>query len=288
MEKPAAGLEPDRVTSSAIRSPRLRPQPPRRPAPAAAPRFTGWDGPYAVSHRGAAGLAPENTLPGFRAAAALGVRHLEVDVRLTPDGACVAVHDRDLRRVNGRALAVEDTPWTRLRHERVGGQPIPLIEDLLAAFPRHCFLLDVKDPVALGPLIAIIRRTGSRDRICLGGLSDGAAAEARSVLGEVAAGIGRESLVRLGLAALTGGRPRRVQPAGFAVVPVGLARPPVLAARWAAACHQVGAEAIAFTVNDARTMAGLLDAGFDGVVTDRPDILLDLLKRRGEWPPAGR
>ena len=275
------------MTSSAIRS-RL-PQQPQRPAAPVPPRFADWEGPYAVSHRGAAGLAPENTLPGFRAAAALGVRHLEVDVRLTPDGFCVAVHDRDLQRVNGHRLAVADTPWSRLRHERVGGQPIPLIEDLLVAFPRHCFLLDVKDPAALGPLIAIIERTGSQDRICLGGLSDRGLAEARSVLGDVNAGIGRESVIRLGLAALTGGRPRRVQPAGFAVIPVGLARPPVPAARWAAACHQVGADAIAFTVNDARTMAALLDAGFDGIVTDRPDVLLDLLRRRGEWlQPAGR
>jgi glycerophosphoryl diester phosphodiesterase len=260
------------VTSSAI----LVPQ---RPAPAP-PRYTDRAGPYAVSHRGAAGLAPENTLAGFRTAAALGVRHLEVDVRLTADGVCVAVHDRDLRRVNGHRLAVADAPWSRLRDERVGGRPIPLIEELLVTFPGHCFLLDVKDPAALGPLVAIIRRTGSQDRICLGGLSDRGVAEARSALGDVDLGVGRESLIRLGLAAAAGRRPRRVRPARFVHVPWAAARTPALAARWARAAHELGADVLAFTVDDPARMGLLLDAGFDGIITDRPDLLLPLLARR--------
>src|SRR5438445_13848503 len=50
--------------------------------------------PAAISHRGANRVAPENTLPAFEAAIALGCDYVEIDVRATRDGQLVLVHDR--------------------------------------------------------------------------------------------------------------------------------------------------------------------------------------------------
>jgi glycerophosphoryl diester phosphodiesterase len=261
--------------------------PARPPAPAAAPLgYAALDGPLAVAHRGGLGPVAENTLPAFQRSVALGVRHLEVDVRLTLDGICVAVHDTDLRRLNGSPVTVASTPWPVLRRERVGGRPVLLIEDLLTTFPAHCFLLDVKDPRALSPLVGVIRRTGALRRICLGGLSDQGVANAESVLGAGCAAMGRQSMIRLGLAALTGRRPRGIRPARFVHVPSAALRPSGLAARWLQASHEIGADVLVYTVNDAPTMHHLLDAGFDGIITDRPDLLLEVLINRDQWPPA--
>lgn len=92
-----------------------------------------------IGHRGAAGLAPENTLAGLRAAAALGVRHVEVDVRLTTDGAAVLMHDPTLDRTTDGTGRVEDTTLARIGRldaggwfaPAFGGERVPSLSDAL-------------------------------------------------------------------------------------------------------------------------------------------------------------
>ncbi len=73
--------------------------------------FLDWPGPIAFAHRGGAGDAPENTMPAFAAAVALGYRYLETDAQLTADGVVVAFHDDDLTRTCGRAVHISELPW---------------------------------------------------------------------------------------------------------------------------------------------------------------------------------
>ncbi len=77
--------------------------------------------PPIIGHRGAAALAPENTLAGFRVAAAAGVRWVEFDVKLTRDGVAVLMHDETLdRTTNGRGRVAE-TPLATLLALDAGG-----------------------------------------------------------------------------------------------------------------------------------------------------------------------
>src|SRR4051794_35718365 len=75
--------------------------------------------PLIVGHRGAAGLAPENTLAGFLKALELGVRCIEFDVRLTRDGAPVIFHDDRLDRVTAESGLVAERAWAELREVAV-------------------------------------------------------------------------------------------------------------------------------------------------------------------------
>jgi glycerophosphoryl diester phosphodiesterase len=70
--------------------------------------FLGRGAPVAFAHRGGAGEAPENTLPAFATAIALGYRYLETDVHLTRDGALAAVHDARLDRTTDRGGAIAE------------------------------------------------------------------------------------------------------------------------------------------------------------------------------------
>ena len=75
-------------------------------------------------------------MPAFEGAVRLGFEYVETDVHLTADGVLVAFHDDVLDRVTDRRGAIADMPWSAVRDARVNGvEPIPLLEDLLGAFP---------------------------------------------------------------------------------------------------------------------------------------------------------
>src|SRR5436190_21226698 len=95
-----------------------------------------------VAHRGNARDCPENTLPAFRSALALGVRHLELDVQLTADAVPVVIHDPTLRRTAGVVGGVHDRTLAELADVEVAerrrfgnryhGTRIPRLVDVLA------------------------------------------------------------------------------------------------------------------------------------------------------------
>jgi glycerophosphoryl diester phosphodiesterase len=109
--------------------------------------------PWIIAHRGACGESPENTLESFRLAVEQGADMIELDLRLTSDGALVAVHDLNLRRVAGHTVSVEDTSLNILRHLDVSyhfhrGRKrarIPTLEEILELLPpRFPLTLDLK------------------------------------------------------------------------------------------------------------------------------------------------
>lgn len=134
--------------------------------------------PIIVGHRGAAGVAPENTLASFRRAVALGVRDLELDVHLTRDGFPVCFHDDRLERVTPGIGRVADLDWEALAALPVmpggfgGSFPearIPLLETVLTELPECRFVVELKaDPERPGELVTrtleVIRSAGAGDR----------------------------------------------------------------------------------------------------------------------------
>jgi glycerophosphoryl diester phosphodiesterase len=106
-----------------------------------------------VGHRGAAGVAPENTLPSFEAAWAAGVAWVETDVHLTRDGAPVLLHDATLDRTTTGHGPVSEVAWDELRAVDAGGRfsptfagtRVPRLEELLAAARgRSGLLIELK------------------------------------------------------------------------------------------------------------------------------------------------
>jgi glycerophosphoryl diester phosphodiesterase len=253
-------------------------------------RYVGNGGPYSVAHRGGAGLAPENSLAAFSRAHALGFRYLETDIRITADGACVAFHDRTLRRVLAAPGTVRGTSLAQLRALRFQGETVPTLDDLLDVFPDARFMLDLKDPDALDPVIAILRRRRAIDRVCLAGAADRWLSAARDRAGPgLSTSLGLESVIRLACAARAGVVASRLAgrfpPAEFIHVPRYYGVLPVYCRRLVALAHDLGLRVMVWTIDDATEIAGLLDEGVDGVITDRPDVLREVLIARDAWIP---
>ena len=101
-------------------------------------------------------------MQAFEYAVDLGYRYLETDVQVTADGVLVAFHDNDLLRTTGRAGKISELPWSEVSTALVDGKaPIPLLEDLLGAWPDARVNIDCKSDAAVDALVACLRRTNS-------------------------------------------------------------------------------------------------------------------------------
>jgi glycerophosphoryl diester phosphodiesterase len=245
------------------------------------PRHPYFDfaGPLAFAHRGGASEAPENTLPAFQRAIDLGYRNLETDVHVTADGVVVAFHDDDLQRTCNRPGKIHELPWAEVATARVGGQvPIPRLVDLLEAFPDARLNIDCKTDAAAGPLGDVLAHAGVLDRVCVAAFSDRRLVRLRRRFGSALCT--SAGPVELGLLRFTG---IAVPGPLAAQVPVTMRGVTVITPRFVRACHRRGVEIHAWTIDDPAEMTRLLDLGVDGIMTDVPATLKDVLDDRGEW-----
>lgn len=246
--------------------------------------FLDWPGPIPFAHRGGASEAPENTLPAFGRAVELGYTYLETDVHVTSDGVLVAFHDDDLARTCGRPGRISSLPWSEVASARVDGrEPIPRFDDLVEAFPDARWNVDCKTDAALPALVSAVRRHRLLERLCLGAFSDRRLARLRRELGDGAlTSMGPRAVARLKYS--PGALPRRRDRATtVAQVPVRRGRIELVDAAFVRRAHAAQVAVHVWTIDDADEMARLLDLGVDGIMTDAPAVLRDVLIDRGEW-----
>lgn len=244
--------------------------------------------PVGYSHRGFSPDGAENTIAAFGAAVALGYTHLETDARVTADGVAIAFHDPMLDRITNSTGRLLELSWAQVRQARVlGREPIPLLEDVLAGFPDARFNIDVKSDAAIGPVLDALRRTGCWRRVRLAAFSHRRMRMLRRAAGpSVANSLSPAEVLALKLgrlrlpAGLTGGSglPSAAQ------VPLGSAALPVITERFVARAHRLGLQVHAWTINARTEMTALLDLGVDAIMSDRADVLREVLIERGAWP----
>lgn len=248
----------------------------------------------ALAHRGFArpggvddGL--ENSMAAFAAAVRLGYAYVETDAHGTADGVAVALHDESLDRTTDSRGLVAELPWSQVRRARIGGvEPVPRLEDLLGSWPHLRVNVDVKAETGVAPVAAAIERTGAHDRVCVTSFDVG---RRRATLARLSRPVAT-SAGRSEVATFLAGARLRVDPlARWALrdahalqVPVSDGPLTVVDAVTVAAAHRAGRAVHVWTINEADEMRRLVDLGVDGIVTDRADLLRDVLRERHLWP----
>jgi glycerophosphoryl diester phosphodiesterase len=254
--------------------------------------------PVALAHRGGALYPPnvglENTLTAFRNAVALGYTHLETDVHLTRDGRLVAFHDDRLDRVSDRVGLIRDLDWSEVAAARLRGaesdETVPQLVDVLDALPGVNLNIDLKAPGTADALWRIIEERGLHERVCVGSFSQRNLSRFRRLArGTVATAAGQ---IGTALAVFAPGVLSRLlrSPADVFQVPPSVllrGRPvAVVTRKLVDVAHAHGKQVHVWTIDDAAQMHLLLDLGVDGLVSDRIDVLKDVLLERGVWTGA--
>ena len=261
----------------------------------APPRFAFLDhpGPIAFAHRGGAAENPENTWASFSHARDLGYRYMETDVHATADGVVAVIHDPSLDRVTDRAGAVAELTLGRGVHgphrRRASRSPASTSCWHLA---RARWNIDAKHEAVVGPLVDVLKRAGAVERVCVTSFSDARIGRVRAAAGPtLCTSTGPRGIAALRLASAVSLFNRwplddQWRGAGAAQVPLAWGKVPILEP----AFHRLGPSGRpgvhAWTIDDEPVMERLLDLGVDGIMTDRPTLLKEVLERRGQWSGA--
>jgi len=228
--------------------------------------------------------APENTLLAFAKALAAGATHLETDVHASADGVAILSHDPDLFRLTGRHVRIDQLTAAELGRIDLGeGQNFATLAAALDAFPDARFNIDVKAAAAALPTVEAIRKARAEQRVLIGSFSNARRlAVVRRLPGVATSASSRGAVVAtwaaaFGLSPLTRWALRGVQAVQLPNRILGVR---TTSRRVIAAYHSADVEVHLWTINDPGVMKRLLDAGVDGIVTDRADLALQVLARR--------
>ena len=251
--------------------------------------------PLIIAHRGGAGIFPENTFAAMRKAALLGVDVLDMDARLSKDGVLVAFHDKTLNRTTNGSGEVADYRADELAMLNAAAhfvspdgnkhrtEPIPRIADILRAFASGnlLFVIEIKNRDKQGKLAAqkladIVNSLNLQKRVIVGSFDGAPLATYRKALTNAATSASRYEAAGI---ILSGGL--------YAPPLAALQIPPSFAGLELASRESIGkfrARGYAvhyWTINDAGQMAQLVANGADGIFSDYPNILREVLADGG-------
>ncbi|WP_411102640.1 glycerophosphodiester phosphodiesterase [Streptomyces sp. cmx-4-9] len=214
-----------------------------------------------IGHRGVMGVEPENTLRSFVRAERAGMDVIALDLRLSKDGALVALHDPEVDRTTDGSGSVADLTLAALRELDAGqGEQVPLLEEVLDAV-RTPLQVSVADRAAAGALAELVLRRDLSARVEVASAQDALLAEAARLVP--------------GLRTTLFARPHgpdvveRALAAGAATLALDIRR---LTLETVEAAHAAGLRVTGWTVNTLDQLRLARALGLDGAATDYPEI----------------
>jgi glycerophosphoryl diester phosphodiesterase len=254
--------------------------------------------PRIFAHRGDAAHFPENTLPSFQSAIEIGADVIETDVQRSKDGHFMIFHDDTIDRVTESRGRIGDYTLQELKRLDAGyrysadGQSfpfrgkkitIPSLEEALREFPQQRFNVDLKAaaPSQAGDYCALIRRCNAAERVLTASEFTGNLKAVRSLLPEMATSASHREVAGVFF----------LYRSGLLFAKKGLAADalqiPEFYRSWLVASpgmvrqvRRKGIRVHVWTVNAEADMRRLLDAGVDGIITDDPCLLKNVIESR--------
>lgn len=254
--------------------------------------------PLVFAHRGGGGHFPENTLEAFRYSHEMGVDVLELDVHGTADGQLVVFHDSKVDRTTDGTGKISQFTLEELkkldagfRFSKDGGATFPFrgkgvkistLDEVFDAFPKQTFNVEPKqaEPSIVGAMCETIRRRSMTDHVIVGSFRQAAIDEFRSMCPEVATAATPSEAISFFAFYRSGLSGTYTPPMNALQIPRHLGWLDVVDREFIAAAHKMNLQVHVWTINDAETMRQLTEAGADGIMTDYPDVLIDLIKKR--------
>ncbi len=231
-----------------------------------------------IAHRGASGRFPENTLAAFGAAIAAGARMCELDVQLSRDGALVVIHDETVDRTTDGRGAVRDLTLAELKRLDAGvrfgagcaGERIPTLDEVMDFAGDRCALnIEIKAAGLEAPLCGAIRAHRALEHALV------------SSFEWPALEVVRHLEPRARIAPLASQWPARLLGAATEMGAAAInPRADLVTEDLCIAAHERNLSVYVWTVDDVREMRRMIAFGVDGIMTNYPERLQELI---GGW-----
>jgi glycerophosphoryl diester phosphodiesterase len=255
-----------------------------------------------IAHQGGDGIFPGDTMYAFEKAVELGVDVLEMDAHITQDGEIVLMHDEEVDRTTDGTGLIEDLTLAELKQLdaayqwsnddgatfpfRGQGIQVPTLRELFEKFPDMRYVIEIKltkDPIHQ-PLCDLIRKHDMQDNVVIASFHDDSMAMFRATCPEVATSASRGEVTKfviLGKVFLSGWVSPQYQTLQVPWERSESKGIQVMTERFIRESHAKGLHVEPWTVDDPELMKQYIQWGVDGIMTDRPDLMMDVLKEMG-------
>jgi glycerophosphoryl diester phosphodiesterase len=264
--------------------------------------YQGVRHPLLIAHQGGDGIRPGDTLVAFEHAVQIGADVLEMDAHITKDGQIVLMHDEKVDRTTDGTGLIEDLTLEELKQldaaykwsnddgktfpYRGQGILVPTLEELFEKFPNMRYVIEIKltqNPIDR-PLCDLIRETNMQDKVVIASFHDEAMRQFRATCPEVATSASRGEVTKFVLL-------DKIFLSGLIIPPYESIQPPydpqesmnipIMTRRFIREAHAKNIAVEPWTVDDPELMKQYIEWGVDGIMTDRPDLLVEVLRKMG-------
>jgi len=262
------------------------------------PYYEGVTGTLVIAHQGGDGVWPGDTMYAFEKAAEIGADVLEMDAHITRDGQIVLMHDEKVDRTTDGTGLIEEMTLEELKKldaaykwSNDGGQTfpyrgqgiqVPTLNELFQKFPQMRYVIEIKmteNPIDK-PLCDLIREYGMQNKVLIASFHDEAMQNFRTTCPEVATSASRGEVTRfvlLGKVFLSGLVAPKYQSIQPPYDPKESLNIPIMTKRFIHESHAKNLHVEPWTVDDPELMNQYIEWGVDAIMTDRPDLLVEIL-----------
>lgn len=266
------------------------------------PYYATFQAPLVIAHQGGDGIWPGDTLYAFEKAVEIGVDVLEMDAHITRDGAIVLMHDEEVDRTTEGTGLIENMTLDELKQldaayqwSNDGGKTfpyrgqgilVPTLEELFEKFPQMRYVIEIKltqNPIDQ-PLCDLIRQYDMQDKVMVASFHDEVMQHFRETCPEIATSASRtevRNFVLLGKVFLSGFIAPKYQSIQPPYDPKDSLNIPIMTERFIREAHAKNIKVEPWTVDDPVLMKQYIEWGVDGIMTDRPDLMIEVLQELG-------
>jgi len=256
------------------------------------------DHPLVIAHQGGDGLWPGDTMFAFQNAADMSADVLEMDAHITKDGVLILMHDETVDRTTNGTGEIESMTLDEIKQLDAGydwtpdegatfpfrgqGVTVPTLEEVFLAFPNMRMTIEIKKTKASisKPFCDLIRKHNMEDKVLIASFHDDRLEEFRAECPEVATSSAKNETTVFVLLTkpFLGGF---YSPKFFSLqVPEESSGIKVMTLAFVKAAHERNIAVEPWTINDEETMKKFIAWGVDGIITDRPDLMLQVLEEQ--------
>ena len=242
--------------------------------------YLNYDGLAVMAHRGGSLEAPENTIESFKYALEIGSDIIETDIQLSSDGVPYIFHDDDLKRISGIEKNFNELLSSEIDQLNIfGDHKIPTLEETLKQFPNTKFQIDFKTDEVVDPAIEIINKFPHiKKNLCVASFSSQRLNKIKAKLSDVTYSMGPHEVLKLLLKSF--GLYRGEVGGDCLQIPIYRYGIKIVTKRFVDFCKRENINISVWTINNTEEMNYLIGLEVDGIITDKPKALINLLASR--------